>query len=217
MVSAGQRGCNAHVEKTTFCATEILYTARDMSFAQVPNIITVARLAMIPLLILLLREQDYRAALMIFLIAGLSDGLDGFIARRYKLESHLGGVLDPMADKLLMLSTFVTLTLLGHIHFWLLLLVVSRDFLIIGGYLVVTSQTGAVKMQASIYSKLNTVVQILLVIVILFEQAKLFSVPLLVDFLIYSVLTTTVVSGVHYYWAWIIKKRVTPLSGQSKK
>lgn len=187
-----------------------------MKFSQAPNIITLARLAMIPLLILLLQEQDYRAALMVFLIAGLSDGLDGFIARRYKLESHLGGVLDPLADKLLMLSTYVMLTLLGHIDFWLLLLVVSRDFLIIGGYLVVTSQAGAVQMQASIYSKLNTVVQILLVLAILFEQASLFSVPLLVDFLVYSVLTTTVASGAQYYWAWVIKKRITPLSTQSK-
>ncbi len=187
-----------------------------MVYSQIPNIITVARLAMIPLLILLLREQDYQSALMIFFIAGLSDGLDGFIARRYKLESHLGGVLDPLADKLLMISTFVTLTLLGHIDFWLLLLVVSRDFLIIGGYLVVTSQTGAVKMEASIYSKLNTVMQIVLVMAILFEQAQLFSMPLLVDFLIYSVLITTVASGAQYYWAWIIKKRVEPLSEQSK-
>ena len=93
---------------------------------------------------------------------------------------------------------------------------VSRDFLIIGGYLVVTSQTGAVKMEASIYSKLNTVMQIVLVMAILFEQAQLFSMPLLVDFLIYSVLITTVASGAQYYWAWIIKKRVEPLSEQSK-
>lgn len=188
-----------------------------MKFSQVPNIITVARLAMIPLLLLLLREQDYRAALMVFIIAGLSDGLDGFIARRYHFESHLGGVLDPLADKLLMVSTYVTLTLLGHIDFWLLLVVLSRDFLIIGGYLIVTSQAGAVRMEASVFSKFNTVAQIVLVVAILFEQAKLVTVPLLVDFLVYTVLITTVISGAHYYWAWIIKKRIEPLPKETSR
>lgn len=187
-----------------------------MNFSQVPNIITVARLAIIPLLILLLKEQNYPAALIVFILAGLSDGLDGFIARRYHLESHLGGVLDPLADKLLMLSTYITLTLLGHIDFWLLLVVISRDFLLIGGYLVVTSQSGAVRMEASLYSKINTIMQIVLVVAILFEQAKLFSVPLLTDFLIYTVLITTVISGAHYYWIFIVKKRIQPLSGDSR-
>ncbi|MFV1997245.1 MAG: CDP-diacylglycerol--glycerol-3-phosphate 3-phosphatidyltransferase [Acidiferrobacterales bacterium] len=187
-----------------------------MNFSQVPNIITVARLAIIPLLILLLQEHSYPAALVVFVLAGLSDGLDGFIARRFHLESHLGGVLDPLADKLLMLSTYVTLTLLGHIDLWLLLVVVSRDFLLIGGYLVVTSQSGAVKMEASLFSKANTVMQIVLVIAILLEQAKLFSVPLLTEFLIYTVLITTVTSGAHYYWVFVINKRVESLSGDTK-
>ena len=94
------------------------------------------------------------------MVAGLSDGLDGFIARRWHLESHLGGVLDPLADKLLMLSAYVSLALLGHIPFWLLLVVISRDFLIVAGYLIVTSQSGAVKMEASYFSKFNTAAQI---------------------------------------------------------
>ena len=183
-----------------------------MSFAQVPNIITIARLVMVPLLILLLKQQDYQAALILFVVAGLSDGLDGFIARRWHLESHLGGVLDPLADKLLMLSAYVTLTLLGHIPFWLLLIVISRDFLIIGGYLIVTSQSGAVKMQASYFSKFNTAAQIALVAVILAEQAGATRIPLLAELMIYTVLVTTLVSGTHYYWSWIVKKRVQPLN-----
>jgi len=199
-----------------FCIAEFTYNTWIMVYSQIPNIITIARLAMIPLLLLLLREQNYQAALLVFIVAGLSDGLDGFIARRYHFESHLGGVLDPLADKLLMVSTYVSLTLLGHIEFWVLLVVLSRDFLIIGGYLVVTSQSGAVKMEASIFSKFNTVAQIVLVVAILFEQARLVSVPLLVDFLVYTVAITTVISGAHYYWAWIIKKRIEPLAGESK-
>lgn len=183
-----------------------------MRFAQVPNIITIARLAMVPLLILLLKQEDYQAALILFVIAGLSDGLDGFIARRYHLESHLGGVLDPLADKLLMLSVYVSLTLLGHLPFWLILVVVSRDLLIISGYLIVTSQKGAVHMEASYFSKFNTAAQIILVVVVLAEQANVFNIPLLSELMVYTVLVTTLVSGTHYYWSWIVKKRITPLS-----
>lgn len=183
-----------------------------MSFAQVPNIITIARLVMVPLIIVLLKEQDYQAALILFVVAGLSDGLDGFIARRFHLESHLGGTLDPLADKMLMLSMYVSLTWLGHLPPWLMLVVISRDLLIIGGYLIVTSYKGAVKMSASYFSKFNTVAQIALVVAVLAEQAGVFTVPLLVEFLTYTVLVTTVVSGTHYYWFWIVKKGVEPLS-----
>jgi cardiolipin synthase len=183
-----------------------------MSFAQLPNIITIVRLAMVPLLILLLTQQDYQSALILFVIAGLSDGLDGFIARRFHFESHLGGILDPLADKMLMLSMYVSLTWLGHLPLWLLLVVISRDLLIIGGYLIVTSHAGAVRMQASYFSKFNTAAQIGLVVAVLAEQAAVLVVPLLVNLLIYVVLITTVVSGTHYYWFWIIKKGIEPLS-----
>ncbi|KPK10681.1 MAG: hypothetical protein AMJ68_08410 [Acidithiobacillales bacterium SG8_45] len=183
-----------------------------MSFAQVPNIITIARLVMVPLLILMLKQQNYEAALILFVVAGLSDGLDGFIARRWHLESHLGGVLDPLADKLLMLSVYVSLTLLGHLPFWLLLVVISRDVLIMAGYLIVTSQSGAVKMRASYFSKFNTATQIILVTVVLAEQAAILRIPLLSELMIYTVLVTTLVSGAHYYWSWIVKKRIEPLN-----
>ncbi|MCG6975742.1 MAG: CDP-diacylglycerol--glycerol-3-phosphate 3-phosphatidyltransferase [Acidiferrobacterales bacterium] len=191
---------------------EYAYNRFTMSFAQVPNIITIARLVMVPLLILLLKQQDYQAALILFVVAGLSDGLDGFIARRWHLESHLGGVLDPLADKLLMLSAYVSLALLGHIPFWLLLVVISRDFLIVAGYLIVTSQSGAVKMEASYFSKFNTAAQIALVAIVLAEQAAVLRVPLLSELMIYTVLVTTLVSGAHYYWSWIVKKRIEPLN-----
>lgn len=215
MVSAPPLPCNRNLPSATE-TRDIAYNGMTMRFTQLPNIITISRLAMVPLLILMLKEQAYPAALALFVIAGLSDGLDGFLARRFNLKSHLGGILDPLADKVLMASTYITLTVLQHIPFWLLLVVVSRDFLIIGGYLAVTSQTGAVKMKSSVFSKINTVMQIALVLAILLEQASVFQLPLLVDLLIYIVLITTLTSGAHYYWVYIVKKGVEPITGSAE-
>jgi cardiolipin synthase len=176
----------------------------------VPNIITILRLMLVPVFIVALKSGEYDLAFWLFLVAGLSDGVDGYLARRYHLESHLGGILDPLADKVLMVSTYVMLTVLGHLPLWLLLVVVFRDFLIMGGYLMYTAQHGAVHMSASLASKLNTAMQLGLVVVVLANLAGILVVPLLVDLLMYSVLVTTVVSGAHYYWLWIIKSGVQP-------
>lgn len=176
----------------------------------IPNIITILRLMVVPILIVALKSGDARLAFWLFLVAGLSDGVDGYLARRYRVESHLGGILDPLADKMLMVSTFVMLTVLGHLPLWLLLVIVSRDFLIIGGYLMYTAQHGPVHMSASIASKLNTVAQIALVIVVLADLAGILVVPMLPDLLMYTVLVTTLVSGAHYYWSWIIRRGVQP-------
>jgi cardiolipin synthase len=173
--------------------------------AQLPNTITILRLAMVPVLIALLHFGHYRAAFWLFLLAGLSDGLDGFLARRYGLQSHLGGILDPVADKVLMVGMYITLTVLHLIPLWVLLVVVSRDFLIVGGYLVYTSHRGAVRMQPSIFSKINTGFQIALLVAVLATQARYLMVPYLVDLLMYSVAVTTVVSGAHYYWLWVLR------------
>jgi len=129
-----------------------------------PNTITLSRIALAPVFILVLKDGDYLTALAVFLIAGISDGLDGFIAKRFNLTSRLGAILDPAADKILLISAYVMLTVMNHIPFWLMLTVAFRDFLIIGGYLVYTSLMGAVQMRPSYLSKLNTFMQISLII-----------------------------------------------------
>ena len=178
-----------------------------ISLAQLPNIITLARIALVPVLILLLKDHDYAAGLIVFVIAGASDALDGFLAKRLNVQSRLGAILDPVADKLLLVSAYVMLTVLGHIPFWLVLVVVFRDLLIVGGYMLYTSHAGPVKMRPSILSKLNTLMQITLVAVILAQQAAGLAWPL-AEVLIYVVLATTVVSGVHYTWSWMILKDI---------
>lgn len=177
---------------------------------QLANAITAMRLALVPVLILLIKAEDYRTALVVFLIAGISDSLDGLIAKRFNQMSRLGAILDPAADKILLVSAYVMLTYVGQIPFWLMLIVAFRDLLIVGGYLLYTSLVRSVQMRPSYLSKLNTFMQITLVVAILAQQAGLFALAPLVQALIYAVFATTVSSGVHYVWIWIVMKEIEP-------
>jgi cardiolipin synthase len=173
--------------------------------SHLPNILTLFRIGLVPVLILVLKEHQYMAALVVFAVAGFTDGLDGYIAKRFNYTSQLGAILDPLADKLLLVSAYVMLVLLNEIPFWLLLAVAFRDLLIIGGYLVYVSLRGSVQMQPSYLSKFNTLMQITLVVVVLGLRAFGYALPLLVDGLVAVVLLTTVASGGHYLWKWLVK------------
>ncbi|HUW98701.1 MAG TPA: CDP-alcohol phosphatidyltransferase family protein [Acidiferrobacter sp.] len=177
---------------------------------QLPNMITVLRMALAPLLILVLKDHRYLGALEVFLIAGISDGLDGYIAKRFDCATLLGAILDPAADKILLVSTYVMLALQDLVPFWLVLVVAFRDLLIVGGYLVYTSLYGPVQLRPSRISKLNTFMQILLVVFILTEQAFAFQLVYVQILLIFGVLVTTVASGGHYLWTWGVVKDVEP-------
>jgi cardiolipin synthase len=179
---------------------------RIMKFYYLPNAITLVRLGLVPVFIVVLKAQDYTVALVIFAVAGLSDGLDGFIAKRFNLVTRLGAILDPLADKVLLVSAYIMLTILGHLPFWLVLTVGFRDLLIVGGYLVYTSLIGPVAMRPTYLSKFNTFLQITLVVAILVQQAMALPLVLLVQILIYGVFITTVSSGVHYVWIWGVKR-----------
>ncbi len=186
-----------------------------MSFSQLPNLITLSRIALVPVLILMLKDREYAAALAVFFLAGLSDGLDGLIAKRFGLRSQLGAVLDPLADKILLVTSYMMLTIQGLVPFWLMLTVVFRDLLIVGGYLIYTTLFGTVQMQPSRLSKFNTLMQIALVVALLAQQASGRSYPLLTDWLVYVVFATTVASGLHYLWTWGVMKEVRPAAGGS--
>jgi len=175
-----------------------------------PNAITLARIALVPVFILVLKDQDYGTALLVFLFAGASDGVDGFIARRYNVRTRLGGILDPLADKILLVSAYVMLSVLGHIPFWLVLSVVFRDLLIVGGYVAYTLAVGPVHMRPSALSKFNTLMQVLLVLVVLLQQAHWVDIGAWLDVLIYGALFTTIASGLHYLWIWGVMKHIEP-------
>lgn len=188
----------------------------SMNVSQLPNLITIARIALAPMLVLALNGGDYKLALAIFLIAGLSDGLDGLIARRFHYQSRLGGILDPAADKILLVSAYVMLAVLNRLPFWLVIVVVFRDLFIVGGYVVYTSMYGPVHMRPSWISKFNTFMQIALVVTVLSEQAIDIAFPHVVMILAYVVFVTTVASGGHYLWTWGIMKEVESAHDQKR-
>lgn len=190
--------------------------ALSMNVSQLPNLITLARIALAPAFVLVLNDSDYKLALAIFVIAGLSDGLDGFIAKRFHYQSRFGAILDPAADKILLVSAYVMLTVLDQLPFWLVIVVVFRDLLIVGGYVVYTSMYGPVHMRPSWISKLNTFMQIALVVTVLSERAVDITYPYVGATLVYVVFATTVVSGGHYLWTWGIMKDVEPARGPQR-
>ncbi len=173
-----------------------------MKPCDIPNIITVFRFLLVPPVVLLMLNQRFGAALIVFGIAGFSDALDGYLAKRYNWTSRLGSLLDPLADKLLLLSAFITLAWLHWIPLWLVSLVILRDLVIVSGAIVYHMRIEQLDAKPSLVSKLNTVAQILLVLAVMFTQAIQELPALWMDVLLYSVLATTIWSGVDYIWTW---------------
>ncbi len=125
-----------------------------------PNIITIARILLVPVTVWLMISQAYLAALVSFVVAGLSDAVDGYVARRFNLRSELGAYLDPLADKALLVSIYVTLAIVETLPAWLAILVVTRDVLIVGAVLLARVMERPMEMRPLWISKLNTAVQI---------------------------------------------------------
>lgn len=126
----------------------------------IPNFITIGRLFLVPLAVLMIGQGRWVAAFSIFIIAGVSDAVDGFLAKRYGMASELGAYLDPIADKALIVAIYVTLAIGGIIPAWLTILVVSRDIIIVSGVILSWLMDKPVEMAPFIVSKLNTAAQI---------------------------------------------------------
>ncbi len=169
-----------------------------MMFAQLPNFLTLLRIAMVPVVVVLLGDRQYEAALFVFVLAGITDGLDGWIAKRYHLQSAFGAMLDPIADKLLLVSTYTMLTFLGDIPFWLLVIVLFRDFLIVGGYWFLIAMQTAPKVKPIITSKINTFMQIILVVMVLLSKAEYLTLTPILPSMFIAVFASTVISGLGY-------------------
>ncbi len=126
-----------------------------------PNIITILRILLVPLTVWLMIKGDFAKAFLAFIIAGISDGVDGYLARRFSLQTELGAYLDPLADKALLVSIFVVLGILQHIPDWLVILVVTRDVLIVGAVVLAWVMAKPMKMRPLWVSKVNTAAQII--------------------------------------------------------
>jgi cardiolipin synthase len=173
-----------------------------MKTRDIPNIITVFRFLLVPPVVILLLRQQFGSALVVFGVAGFSDALDGYLAKQYGWASRLGGLLDPLADKLLLLACFITLGWLGLIPWWLVVLVIVRDLVILTGATVYHFLIERLDAAPSPASKLNTFAQILLVLATMFGEGVRALPALWLDVLLYSVLLTTVWSGIDYVWTW---------------
>jgi cardiolipin synthase len=170
--------------------------------SNLPNSITVFRFLLVPPVVLLLLNRQYVGALLVFVLAGFSDALDGYLAKRYHWTSRLGALLDPLADKLMLVSGFVALAWLGLIPLWLVGLVILRDVVIVAGAIVYHMRIEKLEAAPSVVSKLNTLAQILLVLAVMYSQAIRQLPSFWMDVLIYGVLLTTLWSGFDYVWTW---------------
>ena len=165
----------------------------------VPNLLTLGRLLVTPLFVILLLRGQIPAALLIFILASITDGLDGLIARCFNQRTVLGAYLDPVADKALLMSAFICLAMMGIVPEWLTVIVLSRDILIVIGIAIFTLTEKPFRIRPSLVSKCTTAVQLLMVTVSL--TAPLYSGlrPLQLP-LVWTTAACTTVSGLHYVW-----------------
>lgn len=174
-----------------------------MRARDIPNIITAFRFLLVPPVVILMLQDRFAAALVVFGVAGFSDALDGFLAKRYDWTSRLGGLIDPLADKLLVVSSFLTLGWLGWIPVWLVVLVILRDLVIVAGAIFYHLRIERLEeAEPTIVSKLNTAAQIFLVLAVMFSLGVQTLPAIWIDILLYSVLVTTLWSGFDYIWIW---------------
>lgn len=178
-----------------------------MRLRDLPNVISALRLiAVIPVVWLLLSHQ-FGWALVLFAAAGISDGVDGFLAKHYGWQSRLGGILDPLANKALLVSCFLVLGSIGLIPVWLVLAVVFRDLVIVAGALLYNYRVEELEAAPILASKLNTLIQLLLVIAVITHAGPLPLPGWLITALTWTSLATIVVSGMQYVWQWSGKAR----------
>jgi cardiolipin synthase (CMP-forming) len=166
------------------------------------NLVTLARLLAVPFVVWLTLSGDFAATFWVFIAASLSDAVDGYVAKHFDQRTRLGALLDPIADKTLIVSVFVTLGIAGHLPNWLVIMVVFRDLLIVGGFLLATALAQPVSWRPLLVSKLNTALQLVLIAVALAQFAFHFNGHGAVMVLTYLVAATTIASGGGYLVRW---------------
>ena len=177
-------------------------SGRSNAVVNIPNILTLSRLLMTPLFVILLLRGHLTLALVVFGLAGVSDGLDGFIARWFNQRTLVGAYLDPVADKVLLVSSFVCLAIQGILPEWLTVIVLSRDVLIVIGIAIFSLTEKPYRIRPSMVSKCTTVAQFIVVIVSLlassFSGFYALKIPL-----VWIAGALTMVSGFHYVYVGV--------------
>jgi cardiolipin synthase len=169
----------------------------------IPNIITIGRLIIVPIVIVMIMQQRWSTAFVLFVVAGISDGVDGFIARKFDMRSEFGAYIDPIADKALLVSIYVTLAIVGAIPGWLAIVIVSRDVMIVTAVLLSWVMSRPVEIKPLLVSKLNTAAQIAFAAFAL--SANAFGVDLagLEEVAMVLVATLTIASAGAYLVGWL--------------
>lgn len=177
-----------------------------MKARDIPNLISILRVLLVAPTVYFLLNQDYKTALLLFFIAGVSDGVDGMLARYFNWQTRLGAILDPLADKLLLVSCYLALAWLDHMPVMLVVLVILRDVIIVTGAISYHMFIEEVSIQPVMISKINTVLQIALVVLIIFASSGLvlsvLVTPPVIELLIWLVYGTTLASGLVYIRSW---------------
>lgn len=174
-----------------------------MIIKYIPNTLTLLRLGLIVPFLYFLFQQEYLIAFYLFILAGLSDGLDGFLARSFNWQTFFGSFVDPLADKLLIASSFISLALIGQLPWWLVALVFLRDATISLGVLAwYQFIRRKLDFQPTLLSKINTALQLTLVTSCLFELAYFKFPPYLLHTLISLTTLTTTITFIDYIWTW---------------
>lgn len=172
-----------------------------MTRRDIPNLITAARIILVWPLVTALLDSQFGTVLVLFAVAGISDGIDGFLARHYGWFTRLGAILDPIADKLLIVSVYVALGWEGLIPAWLVATVITRDVVIVSGAAAFRLLVGRLEMAPTVTSKLNTLLQISLVLAVMLAALQWVQ-GWILEALIYAVLASTVLSGLQYVVIW---------------
>ncbi len=167
-----------------------------------PNLITIGRLLLVPLIIWFISDGAFGSAFVVFVIAGIGDGVDGFVARQFNLRSRLGTYLDPIADKVLLVSIYLSLTFVDEIAGWLAVMVVSRDLLIIGGVILAWILDRPIEVKPLVISKINTAAQIIFAALVLGNLAFDAGLGSVNDVLVWVVGVLTVASATAYLMNW---------------
>jgi len=178
-----------------------------MSLRWLPNAISLMRIAMIAPILMYILEQRYGLALILFFVAGFSDGVDGFLAKRFDWHTRVGALLDPIADKLLVGGTFITMVVNGLIPVWLAVLVIVRDVVIVGGATVYNFLIKPIEGEPTRISKLNTALQLLFVVFVLSRAGFDWPDQIAITIIGAGVVITIVISGIDYVWSWARRAR----------
>lgn len=164
----------------------------------IPNIITLGRIVLVPIIVWAIASSEMGIACAVFIIAGVSDAVDGFLAKRFNMTSELGALLDPLADKALLVSIYVSLGIWGAIPRWLVILVVSRDIMIVGAVIISWLFGKPIPMKPLMVSKLNTVAQVAFAALVLGALAIGYQ-PWPYDHVLMAVVTILTLLSVSFY------------------